>query len=99
MSCDSTTYGRRAALGLGLAALVTGAGCGFTPLYAPGAPGDRLRGLLVVTPPDARASFAFAAQVEQPVESEEQAVIARVETSTEAPVEDLTELAPASGET
>lgn len=65
MSCDGTTYGRRAALGLGLAALVTGAGCGFTPLYAPGAPGDRLRGLLVVTPPDDRASFAFAAQVEQ----------------------------------
>ena len=65
MSCDETAYGRRAVLGLGLAALMTGAGCGFTPLYAPGAPGDRLRGLLVVTPPDDRASFAFAAQVEQ----------------------------------
>ncbi|MBC2836146.1 LPS assembly lipoprotein LptE [Paragemmobacter straminiformis] len=45
-----------------LAALPVAA-CGFTPAYAPGAGGDRLRGRVAVQAPDSRNEFAFAGRL------------------------------------
>lgn len=40
------------------------AACGFTPAYAPGAAGDRLRGRVAVQAPENRNEFAFAGRLE-----------------------------------
>ncbi len=54
--------GRRAALigvTLGLA------GCGFSPVYAPGGQGDGLQGLILADAPDNRNAFDFVARFEE----------------------------------
>ena len=56
------TIARRSFIALSLAIGLTA--CGFTPLYAPGEAGDRLRGQLTPTEPPDRRSFDFAAQIE-----------------------------------
>jgi LPS-assembly lipoprotein len=40
------------------------AGCGFTPAYAPGGAGDKLRGRVAVEAPRSRYDFAFTARLE-----------------------------------
>jgi LPS-assembly lipoprotein len=40
------------------------AGCGFTPAYDPGGPGERLRGRLVVEAPDTPDGFRLRARLE-----------------------------------
>lgn len=40
------------------------AGCGFTPAYAPGAAGDRLRGRIAVQAPATRNDFALVSRLE-----------------------------------
>lgn len=60
---ERARYPRRAALALlGGAAL---AGCGFTPVYAPGQAGARLRGALALREPVSRADYILAARVEE----------------------------------
>lgn len=46
---------------LGIAAL---AGCGFTPAYAPGGPGSKLTGAVLVEAPNDRDSFNLVKQLE-----------------------------------
>ncbi|WJY22355.1 LPS assembly lipoprotein LptE [Fontisubflavum oceani] len=40
------------------------AACGFTPVYAPGGPGDVLRGQILVEPPETRTEFLMVARLE-----------------------------------
>lgn len=47
-----------------LAALPLAAGCGFTPAYAPGGAGTRLRGKVRVQPPETRNDFDFVTRLE-----------------------------------
>jgi len=53
---------RRALVALGLLGAL--AACGFSPVYAPGAPATRLRGEVLPDPPGTRYGFRFVAQVE-----------------------------------
>ncbi|NDR58574.1 hypothetical protein [Aliiruegeria sabulilitoris] len=54
---------RRSVL-IALAATGLTAGCGFTPAYAPGGAGDRLRGQLTTNPPYDKPSYAFVDRIE-----------------------------------
>ncbi|MFN3955192.1 MAG: LPS assembly lipoprotein LptE [Pararhodobacter sp.] len=55
---------RRAFLG-GLAAVAGLAGCGFTPVYAPGGPGRALLGRLRADDPASRSDYLFVAALEE----------------------------------
>lgn len=48
---------------MGLAATLSA--CGFTPVYAPGGPGDGLQGQILPDAPENRAGFAFVGQIEE----------------------------------
>lgn len=52
----------RGGLALGLAATL--AACGFTPVYAPGQAGERLRGQVAVQAPTTRAEYALATRLQ-----------------------------------
>lgn len=54
---------RRRVLG-GLAALVGLSACGFTPAYAPGGSGERLRGQILADAPRNAEDFAFVVEFE-----------------------------------
>ncbi len=49
---------------VGLAALLPFAACGFTPAYAPGGSGDRLRGQILAREPRNQDDYVFAARFE-----------------------------------
>jgi len=53
---------RRALAAIGAAGLI--AGCGFSPVYAPGTAGAALRGRILPDAPGSRLAFAFVSQVE-----------------------------------
>ena len=61
-SSNPSLFGRRAALLL-LGGAV--AGCGFSPVYAPGGQGDGLQGLILADAPDNRDAFDFVGQFER----------------------------------
>ena len=48
----------------GLAAAGFVAGCGFTPVYAPGGPGTRLQGQILADAPDKPVEFVFVSRLE-----------------------------------
>lgn len=54
---------RRALVAVGLAAAL--AGCGFTPVYAPGGSGAGLSGMIRADAPDTRDGFDFVARIEE----------------------------------
>lgn len=50
---------------LGLLAAAPLAGCGFTPVYAPGGAGTVLRDQILVDAPDTRLEFTFVSRLEE----------------------------------
>jgi len=56
------SYSRRSFI---VASLLALAGCGFSPVYAPGGAGDGLREAIFLAEPDNRNEFSFVSQMEQ----------------------------------
>ena len=58
---------RRLIAGLVALPVAALAGCGFTPVHAPGGPGERLRGRLAVAAPQTPMGYRLAARLEERV--------------------------------